>query len=373
MRKMKLFPKIFLFTFAMMLFISFIAHLLIFLIAPAQNVLVTNLVVTNAGAGALSEVDMPRLITQTMLKTFPISILCCAALSALFSYFFSRGITTPILALSKSANQMSKLEPDAKASVSSEDEIGALAADMNNLYQSLRLTIRNLESEKEKVSLAEKEKIDFLRTASHELKTPVTELNATLENMILGIGEYRDYETYLPKCKEITEQLGGMIKDILNASRLQTQGNHELCSRLSLRALLTELCEPYRLIAEAKGVAFKTELSSDTFVYLPEGQLKKAVSNILSNAVNYTQAGQSISVALDKNRLSVTNECSVVPPEQLQHIFEPFYRSDSAHSQAAGGNGLGLYIVRTILDKLHLQYQFVPMPDDGGMHFIIEF
>ncbi len=347
MKKIKLFPKIFLFTFAMMLLISFIAHLLIFLIAPAQNVLVTNILVTNAGASTLSEVDMPRLITQTMLKTFPISILCCAAISALFSYFFSRGITTPILSLSKSANQMLKLEPDAKAIVSSKDEIGALATDINNLYQSLLLTIRNLELEKEKVSLAEKEKIDFLRTASHELKTPVTELNATLENMILGIGEYR--------------------------SRLQTQGNNEPCSNFSLSALLTELCEPYRLIAEAKGVKFKIELSSDAFVYLPESQLKKAISNILSNAVNYTEAGQSILVVFDKNKLSVSNECSVLPPEQLQHIFEPFYRPDLAHSQATGGNGLGLYIVQTILDKLRLKYQFVPMPNDRGMSFTIQF
>ncbi len=70
MKKIKLFPKIFLFTFAMMLFIAFIAHLLIFLIAPAQNVLVTNVLVTNARTSTLSEVDMPRLITQTMLKTF---------------------------------------------------------------------------------------------------------------------------------------------------------------------------------------------------------------------------------------------------------------------------------------------------------------
>ena len=245
--------------------------------------------------------------------------------------------------------------------------------DINNLYQSLLLTIRNLELEKEKVSLAEKEKIDFLRTASHELKTPVTELNATLENMILGIGEYRDYETYLPKCKEITEQLGDMIRDILNASRLQTQGNNEPCSNFSLRTLLTELCEPYRLIAEAKGIKFKIELSSDAFVYLPEGRLKKAISNILSNAVNYTEAGQSILVVFDKNKLSVSNECSVLPPEQLQHIFEPFYRPDLAHSQATGGNGLGLYIVQTILDKLRLKYQFVPMPNDRGMSFTIQF
>ena len=182
--------------------------------------------------------------------------------------------------------------------------------------------------------------------------------------MILGIGEYRDYETYLPKCKEITEQLGDMIRDILNASRLQTQGNNESCSNFSLRTLLTELCEPYRLIAEAKGIKFKIELSSDAFVYLPEGRLKKAISNILSNAVNYTEAGQSISVVFDKNKLSVSNECRVLPPEQLQHIFEPFYRPDLAHSQATGGNGLGLYIVQTILDKLRLKYQFVPMPND---------
>ena len=128
-----------------------------------------------------------------------------------------------------------------------------------------------------------------------------------------------------------------------------------------------------RLIAEAKGVKFKIELSSDAFVYLPEGQLKKAISNILSNAVNYTEAGQSILVVFDKNKLSVSNECSVLPPEQLQHIFEPFYRPDLAHSQATGGNGLGLYIVQTILDKLRLKYQFVPMPNDRGMSFTIQF
>ena len=94
---------------------------------------------------------------------------------------------------------------------------------------------------------------------------------------------------------------------------------------------------------------------------------------ILSNAVNYTEAGQSISIVFDKNKLSVSNECSVLPPEQLQHIFEPFYRPDLAHSQATGGNGLGLYIVQTILDKLRLKYQFVPMPNDRGMSFTIQF
>lgn len=345
--KTKLFYKIFAFTFGMMLLITVLAHVLIFMIAPSENVLITSTTVTNEDVLAFSEVDMPQLITQTILKSFPLSFACCMVISLVFSFLFSKGITGPILSISTSVHQMSKLDRTAEITVISTDEIGGLANDINSLYQSLLVTIRNLEEEKDKVQLVEKEKIDFLRTASHELKTPVTELNATLENMILGIGEYRDYETYLPKCKEITEQLGDMIRDILNASRLQTQGNNEPCSNFSLRTLLTELCEPYRLIAEAKGIKFKIELSSDAFVYLPEGRLKKAISNILSNAVNYTEAGQSISVVFDKNKLSVSNECSVLPPEQLQHIFEPFYRPDLAHSQATGGNGLGLYIPPT--------------------------
>ena len=371
--KINLFQKTFAYTFGMMLMITVLAHALIFLIAPSQNVLITSTLISNVGATTFSEVDMSQLITQTILKTFPISIACCVVISLFFSLLFSKGITMPVLSIMKSVHQMSKLDVSAKATVTATDEIGDLATDINTLYQSLLLTIRNLELEKEKVHLAEKEKIDFLRTASHELKTPVTELNATLENMILGIGEDRDYETYLPRCKEITGQLGEMIRDILNASRLQVQVESEPAVMISVKELLLDLCEPYRLIATTQKIEFEMELLNDISVYLPQNQLKKAISNILSNAVNYTESEQKISVLLDGKRLLVRNECNALSPEQLQHIFEPFYRPDLARSQESGGNGLGLYIVQTILDKLGLKYQFVPMQKGRGMEFIIHF
>lgn len=268
---------------------------------------------------------------------------------------------------------MSRLEQTAKITVTRTDEIGILANDINALYQALLVTIRNLEEEKDKVHLAEKEKIDFLRTASHELKTPVTELNATLENMILKIGEYNDYELYLPRCKEITEQLAEMIKDILNASRLQTQSTMFSVTTFSLANCITELCEPYRLIAATNGLQFETEIVKDISVHLPESQLKKAISNILSNAVNYTETGKSIKVSLDKSRLIIQNDCVPLSSNELQHIFEPFYRPDRVYTSANGGNGLGLYIVKTILDKLELQYHFKPMHFGNGMEFVIFF
>lgn len=230
-----------------------------------------------------------------------------------------------------------------------------------------------MEEEKDKVQLVEKEKIDFLRTASHELKTPVTELNATLENMILKIGEYSDYESYLPRCKEITEQLAEMIKDILNASRLQMQMEDVPVTTFSLAECVSELCEPYRLIAETNGLRFQIEIIEDMSVRLPENQLKKALSNILSNAVNYTEAERHIKVKLEKSVLSIQNECVPLSPDELQHIFEPFYRPNRARDPANGGNGLGLYIVKTILDKQGLQYCFTSMKSKTGMEFVIYF
>ena len=371
--KTKLFYKIFAFTFGMMLLITVLAHVLIFMIAPSENVLITSTTVTNEDVLAFSEVDMPQLITQTILKSFPLSFACCMVISLVFSFLFSKGITGPILSISTSVHQMSKLDRTAEITVISTDEIGGLANDINSLYQSLLVTIRNLEEEKDKVQLVEKEKIDFLRTASHELKTPVTELNATLENMILKIGEYSDYELYLPRCKEITEQLAEMIKDILNASRLQMQMEDVPVTTFSLAECVSELCEPYRLIAETNGLRFQIEIIEDMSVRLPENQLKKALSNILSNAVNYTETERHIKVKLEKSVLSIQNECVPLSPDELQHIFEPFYRPNRARNPANGGNGLGLYIVKTILDKQGLQYCFTSMKSKTGMEFVIYF
>lgn len=194
-----------------------------------------------------------------------------------------------------------------------------------------------------------------------------------MENMILKIGEYSDYESYLPRCKEITEQLAEMIKDILNASRLQMQMEDVPVTTFSLAECVSELCEPYRLIAETNGLRFQIEIIEDMSVRLPENQLKKALSNILSNAVNYTEAERHIKVKLEKSVLSIQNECVPLSPDELQHIFEPFYRPNRARNPANGGNGLGLYIVKTILDKQGLQYCFTSMKSKTGMEFVIYF
>ena len=115
--------------------------------------------------------------------------------------------------------RMKELDPWVVCHVGTQDEIGILSENVNALYQSLLTTIDNLQEENARVSDAEAAKVDFLRAASHELKTPVTALGGMLDNMIMGIGRYRDWETYLPVCRDMVNKFGVMIQEILDASK----------------------------------------------------------------------------------------------------------------------------------------------------------
>ena len=115
--------------------------------------------------------------------------------------------------------RMKELDPWVVCHVGTQDEIGILSENVNALYQSLLTTIDNLQEENARVREAEAAKVDFLRAASHELKTPVTALGGMLDNMIMGIGRYRDWETYLPVCRDMVNKFGVMIQEILDASK----------------------------------------------------------------------------------------------------------------------------------------------------------
>lgn len=176
---------------------------------------------------------------------------------------------------------MTTLKRNAKCIVHSADEIGLLSESINGLYSKLLQTIGNLEHEKEQVAEVERQKIDFLRMASHELKTPVTALNAILDNMVMGIGKYKDYNAYLPLCKERSEQIAKMITEILDTSNLGTSIDTEPSTTFDVTALLLPLCEQYQLIAQAKGMIFRMALLNQFPVCLPPKMISKAVSNSL--------------------------------------------------------------------------------------------
>ena len=373
MKKLKIFPKTFLYSLAIMLLIVGVAHLILYLLLPQMVIdFVPSEATGNVSLTIAGKYEPARLMKSAMLRALPLSVICCVFLSVLCAYFFSKGTTSSIRQLSKAVKKMSELDKSAQCRISSQDELGELANDVNQLYHRLLCMIENLELEKEKTSENERAKIDFLRSASHELKTPVTALNAMLENMILGVGRYQDYDDCLPECKAITERLSEMIHEILETSKLSVSTKNAALTEINVSELLASLCEPYQLIAATHGVQFRLKIDDAVSVELPIHEFSKALSNILGNAVAYTPNGKCVSVYLRAHMIVVENECTPISKEELPHLFEPFYRPDFSRSRETGGNGLGLYIVATLFRALNVPYSFTPMEQPQGMRFTIQ-
>lgn len=371
MNRLRLFPKIFLYTLLLMLMIALLASGMIYLLAPMMvgegEVLLEN-------TPGIAPVSVPRNpeITEAILGSLPYTIGICIFASLICAYALSRALTKPIHHILNTTVRMTELEKGAACQVPSHDEIGELSESINLLYQKLLNTIEHLKEEKELVSNTEKQKVEFLRAASHELKTPVTALNAMLENMMMGVGKYQNYDTFLPLCKEQTEQLGKMISQILDASKLSEAVGEEELQKFDFVPYFRQLCSQYELIAGADGLSFHLDLPRQLMVQLPPRMLKKALSNILSNAAAYTDPGGGIWVSIQERTLKIENECVPIPNEHLKHIFEPFYRPDYARNRNDGGNGLGLYITASILKAIKCSYSFAPMEKPVGMRFSIE-
>ena len=121
--------------------------------------------------------------------------------------------------------------------------------------------------------------------------------------------------------------------------------------------------------AERKG---QRDQFPDRFeAVLPPQMFGKAVSNILANAVAYTEPGRTVSIYSDGCHILIENECATIPEEELRHLFEHFYRPDFARNRDKGGNGLGLYIVDILLRTMNISYSFCPMEEPQGMRFTI--
>ena len=168
----------------------------------------------------------------------------------------------------------------------------------------------------------------------------------------------------------MVERLSKMIHDILETSKLN--GITEQPTTVDLSKLLKELCEPYQLIAAAHNISFSLNLPETFTVTLPISSFSKAVSNVLANAVAYTGAGKTVTVLMDGRSIMIENECVPISSNDIPRLFEPFYRPDFSRDRESGGNGLGLYIVDTLLTSMNISYSFAPMKSPPGMCFTIQ-
>ena len=190
-----------------------------------------------------------------VIEILPINLSICFIISSVVAFLYSKRFSTPIKKISEATEQMRLLERNAACKIRTKDEIGQLSQNINVLYQELLTSMDDLHAEIAHVSEVEQSKIDFMRAASHELKTPVSAVCTMLDSMILGVGKFGDTDTYLPVYKEKMLQLSFMIQEALDASKLSGQPE-EAIREIQLSELLHEICNSYNLIASSKGIVF---------------------------------------------------------------------------------------------------------------------
>ena len=308
---------------------------------------------------------------SVVFMILPYSIGISLIISLFASYIYTKKITKPIKQICDVTKEMQVLKEDAYCDINTGDEIELLATNINSLYKNLLDTIDSLKEEIENVSKSEKSKVDFLRSASHELKTPLMSIHIMLENMILNIGKYKNHDVYLPKCQEAVVNLSSMVQEILDTSRLNSLNGEKELKEVDLKILIESIIEPYKIIAKSKKINMNIDYSNSLNINTDKSILKKALSNIISNAVNYTDNGKNINIYFEKNSLIIENECKPIEQNHLDHIFEAFYRAEFDRNKNTGGNGLGLYIVQQILKTLNISHSFESV--QNGMKFTINF
>ena len=311
-------------------------------------------------------------VTQAKLATLqilPYTMLGSLLVALLFSYIYSRFVTRPIRQMAAVTTTMQRLEKDVYYPVNSHDEIGVLGRNINELYQNLWQTIRSLEHENKRITQLEKEKIAFLRAASHELKTPLAALRIMLENMQLNIGEYKNRDQYLAESVAQVDRLAAMVNDVLRSGSIAEQALHQE-KRLRIDKLAAEVVDDYMLLAKTRGMTFTVD-ARPTTIRANRDMIRHVISNLVSNAVRHGDAGSVIKITCDQHELAIENACKPLTKQQLQHVFDPFYRSNAATKQHADSSGIGLYTVKMLLDAKGLDYDFTP--HGRGMRFVVRF
>lgn len=303
---------------------------------------------------------------KVLNRILPVLGVITFAVSILIAVFFAQYITRPILKVNEASKRMVKLDFCRPYPETRSDEIGILGENLNRLAEHLEETLQELK-EKNKIlqdeiqreQEMEQKQLSFFAAVSHELKTPVTILKGQIQGMISGIGGYKDRDKYLKRSYEVVFSMEGLIQEILDVSRIKSAGFLVNFSNVSLDNIVRNCIQEWEDVATDRGVTFHTEIEEHTDIHADRVLFQKVIGNLISNAVKYTPDNGNIWCKVYKKGgdviFSVENNAEHISEQEIPKLFDAFYRREKSRNRKAGGSGLGLYIVKMIVELHHYE------------------
>lgn len=298
---------------------------------------------------------------------------------------YAKRFTKPIIKITETANKMSNLDFSQKCEINRKDEIGILADSINKLSASLdtaltelKTTNEQLVSDIEKERKLEKMRQDFVSSASHELKTPIAIIRGYAEGLKINVSEEDTaMQEYCDIIMNEADKMNSLVLSLLEAS-LYSSGMKTLNKdEFSLNEFIKEYMKAAKPIFEEKEINAKfIDPETKLMVFADKSQIERVLSNYISNACSHTKNEKEIIVSVEdsgeKYKVSVYNSGSFIDDKDKDNIFNSFYRADKAHSRKEGRFGLGLSIVKSIMDMHKCECGFTNKENGVEFWFQVE-
>ena len=283
-------------------------------------------------------------------------------------FWFSKRITKPILKLAEISERVKNLDFDAKYEGNEKTEIAVLGNNINEMSEALEETISELRTANNelKKDIEKKNQIDemrkeFLSNVSHELKTPIALIQGYAEGLKEGINDDAESrEFYCDVIMDESAKMNTMVKKLLTLNQLEFGNEVVNMERFDVTALIKNYIASSDILLKQKGITVRMEDYEPVYVWGDEFRVEEVFMNYFTNAINYALREKVIDVKIlckdKKVRVSVFNTGNPIPEESLEHLWEKFYKVDKARTREYGGSGIGLSIVKAIMESMNQQY-----------------
>ena len=307
-----------------------------------------------------------------------VTVLC----GLLFVWFFSQKITKPILELAELSQRMANLDFNAKYTSGGENEIGILGGNFNLMSKRLEETITELKRANNQLQkdIEQKEKIEdmrneFLGNVSHELKTPIALIQGYAEGLRDGITEDPEsMEFYCDVIIDEANKMNQMVKNLLTLNQLEFGDEDLEITRFNLVGLIRGVLASCEILLQQAEAEVDCVTEEEVYVWADEFKTEQVFRNYLTNAIHHVDNEKRIEIRIipqgDTVRVTVFNSGKPIPEEDIAKLWDKFYKVDKAHTREYGGNGIGLSIVKAIMESFHQQYGVKNY--DNGVEFWFE-
>lgn len=308
--------------------------------------------------------------------------LICILISSLAALIISKLFTKPIEELNTIAQKMSNLDFSQKYDVKTQDEIGTLGASINKLSENLEKTIQdlkeaNLDLEKD---IEEKSKLNemrsqFISDVSHELKTPIALIQGYAEGLSDGIATSLDEQKYY--CDVILDEANRMSElthDLLDLSKLEYGSSNLNIESFNIIEIIKTTLKKMEVLFEENNINTAFDYEKDIFVEGDLFRIEQVLSNYLNNAIKHVDSQKLITIKIEESdskvKVLVFNSGEHISDENMQRIWTRFYRIDSSRNRESGGSGLGLSLVKAIMNQHHTNFGMQNV--ENGVEFYFE-